>query len=260
MSQESDKQSQSGLTSFIVNVLLPVFILSYMSEGGYNILDRAPGRDIWDLGPVYSMVAALMLPFFYGLYALIKQRRFELMSAVGLVSVVLTGTVSFFVIAPDGTLNSSAPWLFGIKEALIPLSLSLSILLSHRTNSPLLKTFIYTPELFNIKRIERAIEDNRQQSGYDSLLWCSTLILTGALFVSSLGNFFLALHFLDPILLHPGKIQHLEYNLAVGKITWWGFLIIGVPMVAALMWIIVRLVNQLKKLTGLEQDDIMARR
>lgn len=260
MNQYKDPQSQSALTSFILNVLVPVFILNFMSEGAYNILDRSNGRDLWDLGPIWSMVVALILPFAYGLYALIKQRKFELMSAVGLTSVTLTGTLTFFVVTPGGGINPSTPWLFGLKEALIPLSLAIAVLLSHKKKTPLFRTFIYSPSLFDIAKIERAITRNKQESNYNSLLWGSTLILTGALFMSSLGNYLLAHHYLGEVVGQPGITQHVQYNLAVGKITGLAFLIIGVPMVAALLYIVTRLVSQLQKLTGLKEDDIMPRR
>lgn len=261
MNNTPNVQSQSALTSFVVNIILPVMILSYMSEGSLSLSVRPANRDLWDLGPLWSMVLALILPFGYGFYALIKQKKFELMSAVGLVSVILTGTVTCFVVQTNGNgIQNSTPWLFGLKEAFIPLSLSMAILLSHRTATPLLRTFIYTPEIFNIPKIEGAIVSNNEQINYSNLLWYSTLTLTSALILSSIGNFFLSLHYLDPILLKPVNTQHLEYNHAVGKITWWGFLIIGVPMMGALLYIIIRLVRQLKKLTGLTQDDIMVRK
>lgn len=246
--------------SFILNVLVPVTILSFMSEGAYDITDRSHDRHLWALGPIWSMVLALILPFGYGIYALVKQRKFELMSAVGLISVTLTGTVTFFVINSNGEINPSTPVLFGIKEALIPLSLSIAVLISHRKKSPLLNTFIYSPKLFDIPRIEKAILKNKQEENYNNLLWGATLVLTGSLFASSLLNFFLAQHYLSPISGYPGSEQHLAYNLAVGKITGLTFLIVGVLMIASLIYIITRLVSQLQKLTGLKEDDILPKR
>lgn len=258
MNKAPNPQSQSALTSFLVNIIIPVLILSYTSEGNLDITIRPANRDLWDLGPLWAMFLALVLPFGYGVYALIKQKKIELMSAVGLLSVILTGTVSCYVVVSNGGgIENSTPWLFGLKEALIPLSLALAVLLSHNTQTPLLRTFIYTPEIFNIQRIEGAIVHNNEQDNYKDLLWYSTLILTASLFLSSVGNFFLSLHYLDPILQKPHALQHIEYNQAVGKITWWGFLIIGVPMMIALLCIIARLVCRLKELTGLPQDDIM---
>lgn len=257
MNRQKGPQSQSALTSFIVNIVIPVSVLTFMSEGPYDITNRSNARDVWDLGPIWSMATALSLPFLYGIWALTKQKKFELMSAVGLVSVILTGTITFFVVSPKGDINPSTPWLYGIKEALIPLSLAIAVFVSHLKKTPLLRTFVYSPQLFNIELIEKSIKKNHQEEEYNSILWIATLTLTGALFLSSVGNYFMAHHYLEEVLALPENIRHLAYNQAVGKITGLTFLIIAVPMIVSLLYIVVRLMSELHKLTGLQERDIM---
>ena len=46
--------------------------------------------------------------------------------------------------------------------------------------------------------------------------------------------------------------QQVAYNVAIGSITWWGFLIIGVPILVALVFIMTRLIKRLGRLTGLK--------
>ena len=52
---------------------------------------------------------------------------------------------------------------------------------------------------------------------------------------SSVGNFFLSLSFMSSVIRQPEAEQQVAYNAAIGSITWWGFLIIGIPILAALV-------------------------
>ena len=60
-----------------------------------------------------------------------------------------------------------------------------------------------------------------------------------------------------------GKLDHTAadakniYNEQVGKITGWGFLVIGLPLMVFLGFTLWRLLGGLKKITGLDQDGIM---
>ena len=43
----------------------------------------------------------------------------------------------------------------------------------------------------------------------------------------------------------------------MGKLTFWGFITIGVPILVILMFVMWYLVNGLKKLTGLDTEEIL---
>ncbi|MEG2810273.1 MAG: hypothetical protein RR889_06445, partial [Akkermansia sp.] len=92
---------------------------------------------------------------------------------------------------------------------------------------------------------------------YQRLLMHSTWILTGTLVCSSIANFFLSLFFMTPILQFPEKQQQVEYNIAIGQITWWGFLIIGVPLLIAMGITLIYLLKSLGKLTSLSRTEIL---
>jgi hypothetical protein len=47
------------------------------------------------------------------------------------------------------------------------------------------------------------------------------------------------------------------YNGIVARITGWGFLVIGVPIMVILVLIFFMLVSRLKKLTGLDDKELM---
>ncbi|MEG0023889.1 MAG: VC0807 family protein [Akkermansia sp.] len=252
----SPKQS-SSLTGILLNVIIPVVILDYCSGGSTNILARLPEQKLWELGPLWAMILALSLPIGYGLKSLFQQKRFDIMSIVGMSGVILTGVISLFVIGDHGQIHWATPWLFASKEAFIPLILATAVLVSASTPTPLINAFLYNPELFDISRIEQAIKTNKKEHDYQRLLMHSTWILTGTLVCSSIANFFLSLFFMTPILQFPEKQQQVEYNIAIGQITWWGFLIIGVPLLIAMGITLIYLLKSLGKLTSLSRTEIL---
>ncbi len=235
-----------------INILIPVLILDYCSA--------VPDDKFWHIGPLWALIIALALPLVYGVRSLVLTKKFDVMSGLGLSGVLLTGIISLFVIGEGGQIHSATPWLFAGKEASIPLILAAAVLLSRSTNAPLLNTFIYTPEIFDVKRIENAITAHGKATEYAALQNSSSWILAGTLCASAVGNFFLSLAFMFPVMEEAATEQQVAYNEAIGGITWWGFLIIGVPLLLAFIYIMVRLVKNLGILTGLSRDQLLLAR
>ena len=128
-----------------------------------------------------------------------------------------------------------------------------------RRQDSLLRVLLYSDSLFDIRTIEKQVTENHQQTAYDALLWRSSLFLGLSLVVSAVGNFILSLCFLLPVLDAPAAQQALEYNYAVGRMTWWGYLVIGVPLLVTLVAVIRHLISRLETLTGLDRDRLMLR-
>ena len=240
--------SRSSLLGIFINILLPVLILDYCSAGPANPLERAAGESFWHIGPVWALVIALSLPLVYGIRSLVVTKKFDLMSGVGMAGVLLTGIISIFVIGPGGRIHGATPWLFAGKEALIPLILAAAVIVSRSTSVPLLNMFIYTPELFDVPRIEQAVASSGRERDYQRLLAGSSWILAGTLVASSI---------MSSVMRLPAEEQQVAYNVAIGSITWWGFLIIGVPILVALVLIMIRLIKRLGQLTGLTRDELL---
>ena len=55
-------------------------------------------------------------PIGYGLWFFLKTRRANFFSALGLVSVLLTGGLTLYLWNDDGSVKANAGLLFGIKE------------------------------------------------------------------------------------------------------------------------------------------------
>ena len=154
---------------------------------------------------------------------------------------------------------SFTPWWYAAKEAAIPLLLCGAVMVTARRQDSLLRVLLYSDSLFDIPTIEKLVTEKNQQTAYDALLWRSSLFLGLSLVVSAVGNFILSLCFLLPVLDQPASQQALEYNYAVGRMTWWGYLVIGVPLLVTLVAVIRHLIARLEMLTGLDRDKLMLR-
>ena len=257
MSEVDAKPPQENpLTNIIVNVLIPIMALTMMSDDpAIRELDGEKVRP-WHIGPVKALILALALPVCYGVWFAIKHKKLNFFSVVGLVSVLLTGGLTLYLWQEDGSVRPEAPVLFGIKEGSIPLILGLAIFCSHWTKTPLLNTFLYSPQIFDIKRIENEVKERDAMGPYGKLLFNCTIFFAASFLVSTFANYFLAQYFLGDID-YSGSNARKEYNNGVGKLTFWGFITIGVPILVILMFVMWYLVTGLKKLTGLDTEEIL---
>jgi hypothetical protein len=227
-SKPAEKQ-EHPLVNIMVNVLVPVMILNYLSK---------PDR----LGPVWALIVAVSLPVGYGIWYAVTKKKANFFSILGMVSILLTGVL--------GLNQTKAIW-FALKEAFIPAMFGTAILGSFWTKNPLINTFLINPDLFDLKRIKKRVAANSNETAYRNMEFQGTLMLAGSMYVSSVANYFLAMYFLD------GKeADQVAYTEAIGKLTGYGFLVIGVPMLVVMVATLMLILKKMKQLTGLDQDKI----
>jgi len=249
---EAQKKQEHPLTDIIVNVIVPVLILTHCSK-------QEPEK-FWELEPKIAIGLAIALPLFYGLWYFLKYRKLNTFSAVGVGNVILTGLITIYLYSSnEPETRRHAPLLFGIKEAIQPLILGSLFILTHRSAAPLFNAFIYNDAIFDHVRINKKIKENDNEPELARLLWTSTLLFFGSFCISAAMNLGLAFYFLHD--LDPAAANWEElYNEDVGRITGWGFLVIGVPLLVIGGIIIARMIKGLKTLTGLETEMILQAR
>ena len=241
---------ENPFVDIAVNVLVPVLVLSYLSK---------EGDKLWHVGPMWAMFVALAIPIGYGVWHYFKYRQMNVFSLVGLFSVVLTGAITIYLWSGGARVRENAAFLFGIKEAVQPLVLGALLLITHKMSKPLFNVFVYNDTIFDVRRIEAAITEKGTETDYKRLLWKATLLFIGSFLISSVLNLGLAFYFLGD--LDPLSDDWRElYNSDVAKITGWGFVVIGVPILVVGGCILWYLVTGLKRLTGLETDMILEAR
>jgi hypothetical protein len=238
------------LANILINVLIPVLVLSYLSKDPE--LQQKLGKAVrpWHIGPLWAMVLALLPPLGYGIWHFVKTRKGNVFSAL------LTGGLTLYLWNADGTVKPNAGLLFGIKEASIPLVLAIAILTSHRSESPLIRVFLYNDSIFDIPKIEGRVAQMGVESGYQRLLLQATRFFAGSFVLSALMNLGLALWFFRDF--DAMSAEALEnYNGIVGKLTGWSFAIIGLPVMGILFVILIRLLKGLRELTGMDDKELM---
>ena len=244
------------LANILINVLIPVLALSYLSKD--PAIQEMLGKDVkpWHIGPLKALIAALALPIGYGIWFFAKTKKMNFFSGLGLFSVLLTGGLTLYLWNKDGTIKENAAVLFGLKEASIPFVLGLAIIASHWSKTPLLRTFLYSDALFDVNKIENKVKELDKEDAYRKVILNATILFSMSFFISTVMNFGLAMYFLGD-LDHAASNALEVYNEKLAKVMGWGFVVIGVPIMVFLFFTLRNLLSGLRKLTGFKDEELM---
>ncbi|VGO16858.1 hypothetical protein PDESU_05450 [Pontiella desulfatans] len=235
----SKHKQENPLISILVNVVIPVAILSLLSDKEKS-LGPIPG-----LGPVWALVVGLAFPITFGLRTLIRSRKPDFMSIIGIVSVSLTGIFGILEL-PRMAL--------AIKEAAIPLLLGLAIVVSLKTPFPLIKKILMTESLFDVERLTSALKEKGNEAVFEKRLVGLTWGFASSMFLSSVLNFFMVM-----TLVHSDPVtEKSAYVAEIGKMTGWSHVVILVPCLVIMFFVMNKLFNTLTELTGCKLDDLLA--
>ncbi len=218
----------SMLANLAFNIIIPTLILTKLSSEDY-------------LGPVYSIVVALSFPIIYGLKDYLQTRKLNFFSALGILSVVLTGGISLLQLDPQ---------YIAIKEAAIPACFGIATLISIRTRYPLVKTFLYNDQILQIQKVKAALQHYNNEEQFEHKLANASMMVAGSFFLSSVLNYILAKVILVS---EPGTVAFSE---ELGKMTALSFPVIALPSTIVLMGALYYLLHHIQKLTHLKAEDI----
>lgn len=229
MQTKTDYQPRP-FVDLIVSLLIPSFILMKMS-----------GPE--DLGPTYALIVALSFPISWGLYELFRFRHFNFIALLGLISVLLTGGIGLFKL--------DTQWL-AIKEAAIPGVIGLGVFFSTFTRYPLVKTFIYSPKIFNVDIIRDRLDANNNNPIFEKRLQNANFLLSGTFLFSSIVNYVLAV----VIVTSPAGTP--EFNEQLGQMNLLSYPVIALPSTVMMMGILYFIWRTINGLTGLSFEEVIA--
>jgi hypothetical protein len=233
-SPKNSPAKENLLLNLACNVILPGLVLSKLSQ---------PER----LGPLWALVAALALPLGYGLWDWMKRRHWNLFSTLGIAGTLATGGMSLG--SHFGWWQATALW-FAIKEAAIPLIIGLSIPLTLRSETPLVKTLLYNDQLMDTAKVAEELRLRNAEAAFERLLRESSWLLSVSFLLSSVLNFFLAIWLLKAAPNSP------EWNEQLGRMNWLSWPVIVIPSTGMMMWALFRLMNGIQRLTGLPPEQL----
>lgn len=187
-------------------------------------------------------IIALIFPVAYGIYDFVKRKKMNFFSILGFVSILITGGIGLMELDKD---------LIAWKEAAIPALFGLAILISMKTRFPLVRTFLYTPELFDVPKIEKALEENNSQASFEGVIKSCTYWLVLSFALSAVLNFGLA-----RFLIHSETGTD-AFNEEMGKMTLWSWPVIMIPSMAVTMFALSKLVKGIHTFAGLQLEEVM---
>jgi hypothetical protein len=226
-----DPAKQNPFADLIFTIVLPSFVMMKFSDEKY-------------LGPVWGVIVALAIPLLFGLYDFAQKKKINVMSIVGLCSVMLTGGFSLFEL--------DAHWI-AVKEATVPGIIGLVVLLSLKSKTPLVRKILLNGNVVRTDRIEAALHSSQHKIIFEKRLVQSTWLLSSSFFVSSFLNYVLAKWFLVS---EPGTS---EFAIELGQMTAMSYPVIVLPSLLMMGFTLYFLFSNIIKLTGLGFHDLLRR-
>lgn len=228
MPAPAPKKKENIFLNLICNIAVPTFVLTMLSKE-----DR--------LGPQWGMIVALAFPLGYGIYDLAQRKKFNLFSIVGIVSVLMTGTLN--------QMKADAFW-FAVKEASVPSLFGVAVLVSMGTKRPLVRELLWNDQVIDTEKVDRVLAERGQRHELDRLLRNASLGLAASFVLSAILNYGLARYLLKS---PPGTA---EFNAELGKMNGLSWPVIALPTTIVTMIVFWRLMSGLTRLTGLQLEEI----
>jgi len=195
-----------------------------------------------DLGASTALIVALAFPLGWGLFELVKYKKFNFIALLGLVSVLLTGGI--------GLLQLDTQWL-AIKEAAIPGLIGIAVLVSTQTRYPLIKTLLYNPKIMNVDKIAQKLDELGSTAVFEARLMSATYLLGGTFFFSAVMNYVLA----KWIVTSPAGSA--AFNEELGQMTLLSYPMIAIPSMVMMLCIFYYLWRTIHGMTGFALEEIL---
>ncbi|AVX01694.1 VC0807 family protein [Vibrio vulnificus] len=227
MSNTTAKKS-NPLVEILFNVFVPSFILMKFSGEEH-------------LGTALALVVALLFPIVYGGMDLNRNKKFNFISALGFVSVLLTGGI--------GLLELDTKWL-ALKEALIPGLIGLAVFGSTFTRYPLMQKMVLNDTVLNLELITQRLKERGKTDAFERCLMSSNYLFASTFAFSSVMNYFLATW----IVTSPAGT--VEFNEELGKLTLYSYPVIAIPSMLMMFGIFYYVWRQIRSMTSLETEQI----
>lgn len=234
MSQNQNPKQENPWLNLVFNILLPVLILNKLSKF---------------IGPLWALILALAFPLGYGAYDLIKRKKTNALSVLGLLNVLLTGGLALMGI--------QGMW-FAVKEAAFPTLVGLFVLGSAFSKKPFIETLFLNPTVMRTELLEERLRSNQKESEFHLHMRRATMWLALSFAFSALLNFLLARRIFTDIdqTLTPDA-QSVALNDQIAQMTTWSMAVILVPSMIFLMGIFWYLMRGIKNTTGLKMEELL---
>lgn len=214
----------------LVSIIIPSVILMKLSGDEY-------------LGSVMALLIGLAFPMGWGLFELVRYRKYNFIAVLGIISVGLTGGI--------GLMELDAGWL-AIKEAAVPAVIGIAVLISTRTRYPLVRTLLYNPTVLDVEKIQSVLKERGSEQEFEARLLKASYFFSLTFLFSSIMNFVLA----KWIVTSPSGTQ--AFNEELGRMTLVSYPMIAIPSMIMMIAIFYYLWRSIRRLTGYTLEEVMA--
>jgi hypothetical protein len=225
------KQSKENpLLNILFSIVIPAIILSKFSTPE-------------TLGVIPGFLIALAFPVGLSIYQLVVKKQVGFIAILGFVSILLTGLIGIFEIPTQ--------WL-AVKEAAVPLLIGLAVLISQYTKYPLIEKIIYNDQLLKIEVINNRLQQNGGQPALKKAMRNATFMVAASFLLSAVLNFGLTKY----LVVSPAGTE--AFNQELGKLTALSYPVIALPSTLVMVVALWYLVKQLRQITGLSFEEMLA--
>ena len=229
-----EQKHENGLKNILINVIIPILILNKLSSR---------------IGPKPALLLAISLPLVYGLTDLIRKKKTNYFSILGLINISVTGSLA--ILRLDGM------W-FAVKEAAFPILIGIFVVISSWTENPFIKSLLLNPQLMHLDVIHNKLEERGEWLAFNQHLRVATRFLALTFIISAMVNFMLALQIFIPIDVALDESAHaIILNEQIAKMTMWAAAVIILPSMLMLSGILWYLLKGIRQTTGLLTDQIL---
>ena len=215
--------------NLIFNIVIPSFILSKLSGDNH-------------LGPTLGLIVALAFPLSYGLMDFRSRQKINIFSILGLVSTLLTGTISLMKLDPK---------YIAIKEAAIPSLIFIAVLISTWSSYPLVEKLIFNEAIFDMDKLEAELDKLNGFDKLNSILKTSSYFVASSFLLSAVLNYALAKYI---VVSQPGTEI---YNEELGKLAIYSYPIIALPCTLIMAGTLYYLIHNLQKIIGQDIEEFL---
>ncbi len=223
------KRKESNLLNLSLNLLIPMLIFIKLS--GEN-----------QLGAKTAVIIAVSIPALYGIADFFRVGKFNIFSALGVVSILLTGGIALLELDPK---------YIAIKEAAIPGLIFLGVLISIKTPYPLIKSIVYKSGIIRLDKVQAALKSRNTESDFNRSLTIANLILALSFLLSSVLNYVLA----KIIVKSPAGTE--AFNQEIGRMMGLSYPVIAIPSTIVLFAALAYLFYAVTRHTGLQLEEIL---
>ncbi|MDX1801693.1 MAG: VC0807 family protein, partial [Marinobacter sp.] len=195
------------------------------------------------LGSTWALIIGLAFPLGWGLFELIKYRKYNFIAVLGVISVGLTGGI--------GLMELDAKWL-AIKEASVPALIGIAVMISTHTRYPLVRTMLYNHAVLNVDKIHDALLAKGNEGLFESRLQRASYYFSGTFFFSAVMNYIIA----KWIVTSPSGTT--AFNEELGRMTLVSYPMIAIPSMIMMMAIFYYLWRTIRRLTGFSLEEVLS--